>query len=185
MLLYEMYWNWNISMASQCRYLQWLKQGFCNSPMLQPAALSNPSRQTLVQSMITIYVNPLFLYILFILFSPAYIENGLPSWTSPPLPPLCPRQSASFDPGSSNALAVVIHRAVLTWEQRQGVPLPFPVSHQSGPKFCLDMPFPAPFSPETPSSCLQKNHSSFKSCTSRELWKDAAISFVVDSMNMY
>ena len=73
---------------------------------------------------------------------------------------------------------------VLTWEQGPGVLLPVPVSHHSGPKVCLDMPFPAPLSPETPSTRLQKNHSSFKSCTSRDPWKDAAISFVLVSVNM-
>lgn len=64
-----------------------------------------------------------------------------------------------------------------------GVLLPFPVSHHSGPKVCLDMPFPAPFSPATPATCLQKNHSSFKSHTSRDLWKDAAICFVDVTVN--
>lgn len=90
-----------------------------------------------------------------------------------------------LSPGSSDTLTAVIHMAVLTWEQEQGVLLPFPVSHHSGPKVCLDMPFPAPLSPATPSTCLQKNHSSFKSHTSRNLWKDAAICFVLFSVNMY
>lgn len=90
-----------------------------------------------------------------------------------------------LSPGSSDALTAVIHMTVLTWEQGRGVLLPFPVSHHSGPKVCLDMPFPAPLSPATPSTCLQKNHSSFTSHTSRDLWKDAAICFVVVSVNMY
>lgn len=67
-----------------------------------------------------------------------------------------------LSPGSSDALTVVIHMAVLTCEQGHGVLLPFPVSHHSGPKVCLDMPFPAPLSPETPSTRLQKNHSSLQ-----------------------
>lgn len=90
-----------------------------------------------------------------------------------------------LSPGSSDTLTAVIHMVVLTWEQGQGVLLPFPVSHHSGPKVCLDMPFPAPLSPATPSTCLQKNHSSFKSHTSRNPWKDATICFVVFSVNMY
>lgn len=90
-----------------------------------------------------------------------------------------------LSPGSSDALTAVIHMTVLTWEQGRGVLLPFPVSHHSGPKVCLDMPFPAPLSPATPSTCLQKNHSSFKSHTSRDLWKDAAICFAVVGVNLY
>ena len=87
--------------------------------------------------------------------------------------------------GSSDTLTAVIHMTVLTLEEGPSVLLPFPVSHHSGPKVCLDMPFAAPLSLATPSTCLQTNHSSFKFHTSRDLWKDAAICFVVVSTNMY
>lgn len=95
------------------------------------------------------------------------------------------RSRPPLSPGSSDALSAVIHTTVLTCEQGRGVLLPFPASHHSGPKVCLDMPFPAPLSPATPSTCLQKNCSTFKSHTSRDVSKEATICFVVLIGNMY
>lgn len=77
----------------------------------------------------------------------------------------------------------MIHLTVLTRAQSRGVPLPFPVSHHSGPGSVRTCP-------EQRLSAPQRLLPAFKGCTlpsksrtSMELWKDAANCFVPVTQN--
>lgn len=91
-----------------------------------------------------------------------------------------------LSPGSSDALTAVIHMTVLTWERGRGVLLPVSrVPSLSSLKSVWTCPSQHLSAPQRPSTCLQKSHSTFKSHTSREPWKDAAICSAAVSVNMY